>query len=103
MRSRSAIRDEVARELANSGQAPSARQIELEADRRFHLERLIEEAEEYERQYGDVRIEFMAAPDDEYCRRCRELNGRSITLEHLKRHGHKYACRCGLVLPPDTE
>lgn len=103
MRSRAAIRNEVTREFDESGRMLTTREIELEVDRRFHLERLIEEAEEYERRYGDVRIEFMATPDDEFCRRCRELNGRSITLQDLKRYGHKYACRCGLVLPPACE
>jgi hypothetical protein len=103
MRSKDVIRDEVTKEFETSGRNYSVRDLEREVDRRFHWERLIEEAEEYQKRYGEVRIEFMASPDDTMCKRCWELNGQSISIEELKRHGDRYACRCGVVLPTDSE
>jgi hypothetical protein len=45
----------------------------------------------------------MAVPDSDPCRACRQLNGKSISLDELKREGHRYSCRCGIVLPADDE
>ena len=103
MRSKDDIRQEIRTEFETAGRKLEVRTLEREVDRRFHWERLLEEAEEYQKKYGEVRIEFMAAPDDEMCRLCWELNGRSITLDQLKREGHRYACRCGIILPADSD
>jgi hypothetical protein len=101
MRTKDEIRSEVLSELSGRGARANARTIEYEVDRRYHWERLVAEAEEYQKKYGSARIEFMATPDNEICRSCWELNGRSFTLEELKQQKYRLGCRCGIVLPAD--
>lgn len=103
MRSKADIRTEVEAHFKEKGRKVDARTFEREVDRRFHWERLVHEAEEYEKKYGPVRIEFMAAPDDEICKQCWELNGRSMTLDELKNHKNRMGCRCAIVLPVDED
>jgi len=103
MRSKEAIRKEVEADFKGKGREVGARTFEREVDRRYHWERLIHEAEEYEKKYGPVKIEFMAAPDDEMCKQCWELNGQSITLDELKKRKNRPGCRCAIVLPDDEE
>lgn len=103
MRTKDEIRAEVEGELSRRGVKVDARAVAYEIDRRFHWERLVAEAEAYREKYGDVRIEFMATPDNEICRSCWELNGRSFTLEELKKHKNHLGCRCGIVMPADDD
>ena len=103
MRTKDEIRKEVEVEFRNRKNPVTARTVEKEVDRRFHWERLVEEAEEYQKKYGPVKIEFMATPDDEMCRTCWELNGKSMTLEDLKKHKNRLGCRCAIVLPENEE
>ncbi len=104
MRSKSEIREEVIRDLKTRGLFGqfSTMQIEREVDGRFHWERVIEEAEQSQKAHGQVKIEFIASPGDEYCRKCWEMNGKSLTLEELKKLQNKWACRCALVLPDES-
>jgi hypothetical protein len=105
MRTKAEIREEVIRELQEKGilEKFTPLQIEREIDGRFHWERVIDEAEQGEKEHGAVRIEFIASPGDEYCRRCQEMNGQSLTVEELKNLKNKWACRCALVLPEESE
>ncbi|SYZ71856.1 hypothetical protein TRIP_C10055 [Candidatus Zixiibacteriota bacterium] len=101
MRSKREIRDEVIKELKDRGvfEKFTPIQIEREVDGRFHWERVIAEAEEEQKEHGEVRIEFIASPGDEFCRMCWEMNGKSLSLDELKKMKNKWACRCALVLP----
>lgn len=103
MRSKADIRKDVEAHLKGKGRKLDARTVEREVDRRYHWERLIHEAEEYEKKFGPVRIEFMAAPDDEVCRQCWEMNGQSMTLDELRKHKNRPGCRCAIVLPAEEE
>lgn len=106
MRSKAEIRAALLEELKHDARLESAtpRWIVREVDRRFHWERIIEEAEAYEREFGPVTIEFIAAPDDEECRQCRKLNGQTMSLDQLKAQKNLLGCRCAIVLPEkDTE
>ncbi len=103
MRGKDKIRDEVRAEWRASGKhnPDDVKALEREVDRRFHWERIVAEAEAYEREYGPVRIEFMAAPDDEICRRCWQMNGQSLSLDELKANPNLFGCRCAIVLPTE--
>jgi hypothetical protein len=105
MRSRDEIRDEVFRHLMIGPDAGSAipLQISREVDRRYHCERILEEAEAIAREHRPVRIEFVAVPDDHLCRQCRILGGRSVSLEDFKKDRYTFSCRCAIVLPDDEE
>jgi len=101
MRSKKEIRTEVIEELKGRGILGqfTLLQIEREVDGRYHWERILAEAEEIRKENGAVKIEFIASPGDEYCQRCWEMNGKSLTLEELKNLKNKWACRCALVFP----
>lgn len=101
MRSKKEIREEIIGELKSKNLLDrfSKLAIEYEVDGRFHWERIIAEAEEMQKEHGSVKIEFMASPGDEHCLLCRQMNGKSITLEELKTLDNKWACRCALVFP----
>jgi hypothetical protein len=103
MRSRDEIREEVIRQLAaiSGFAANDPLGITREVDRRYHCERIVEEAEAYERTHGRVRIEFIAVPDDHLCARCRALDGQSISFEDFKKEAHIFSCRCAVVLPEE--
>jgi len=103
MRTKDEIREELLGELKSKGVRLTARAIEYEVDARFHWGRVVAEAEEFQRKHGSVRIEFIAAPDDVFCRKCREMNGRSLTIEELKKLDNKWACRCAVVMPDDQD
>jgi|WetSurMetagenome_2_1015567.scaffolds.fasta_scaffold792123_1 hypothetical protein len=101
MRSKMEIREEVIWELKEQNVLDkfTPLQIEREVDGRFHWERVIAEAEESQKEHGTVRIEFIASPGDDFCRKCWEMNGQSLTIDELKNLKNKWACRCALVLP----
>jgi hypothetical protein len=106
MRTKAEIRAALLDELKHAARLESMthRWIEREIDRRFHWERIIEEAEAYERAYGAVKIEFIAAPDDEACKLCWQMNGKTMSLDELKSRKNLFGCRCAIVLPrEDTE
>ncbi len=105
MRSRDEIRDEVLRQLLNGPEpvASNPLHISREVDRRYHCERILEEAEALSNESRRVRVEFIAVPDDHLCAQCARLGGRSVTLEEFRRNAALFSCRCAVVLPEEEE
>ncbi len=103
MRTKNQIRKEIEARLEENGLSRyvTRRDLERKVDEQFHWERILEEAEEYERQGKRVRVEFIASPGDEGCRICWDMNGRSVSIAELKKLEIKPACRCAIVLPED--
>lgn len=103
MRTKNQIREEIQKKLEEKGLTSyvSRRDLERKVDEQFHWERILAEAEDYHRQGKHVRVEFIASPGDEGCKICWDMNGRSLTLDELKKLEIKPACRCAIVLPED--
>jgi hypothetical protein len=105
MRTKNQIRKELEDRLKEKGlsQYVSRRDLERKVDEEFHWERILAEAKEYESQGKRVRVEFLASPGDEGCKICWDMNGRSLSIEELKKLQIKPACRCAIVLPEDDD
>ena len=103
MRTKNEIRDEINRELMVGGRPVlTQEQFEQQVDRRFHWERLVEEAQVYQAKQQPVRVEFVAAPGEEICDQCWAMNGMSFTLEEFSRMRNAFGCRCAVVLPDES-
>lgn len=101
MRLKKEIREELIQELKSRNILDqfSELDIEYEVDARYHWERVVSEAEEIQKEHGSVKIEFMASPGDEHCLLCWQMNGKSLSIDQLKKLDNKWACRCALVFP----
>jgi hypothetical protein len=105
MRPKKEIREELRKELKAKKMSGyiNRRDLERLVDNRYHWERVIAEAEEYEREGRHVKVEFVASPGDEGCKLCWDMNGVSLTLEELKKLNNQAVCRCAIVVPEDGD
>jgi len=101
MKSFDQVKNELAAEWQSRAKKFSPNELDAEAYRRFHLERIIGEVAEYEKEGKDYKIVFVASPGNDWCGNCWQRNSKSVSLKELTSDGRYHVCSCTIVVPED--